>query len=43
MTELPPDAPRPEPIGEKPEAYCVRQPRYEQYVVVDLVKHVDAT
>ena len=28
---------------EDPKAYCVKQPRYEDYIVKDLVAHVDAT
>jgi S-formylglutathione hydrolase FrmB len=29
--------------GERPETYCVREGRYEDYIVQDLVAHVDAT
>jgi S-formylglutathione hydrolase FrmB len=29
--------------GEDPEAFCVSHPRYDDYITVDLVAHVDAT
>jgi len=29
--------------GERPETYCVKQARYEEYIVRDLVAHVDST
>lgn len=29
--------------SEKPETYCVKTPRYEDYIVKDLLAHVDAT